>query len=70
MDLDEALHHTGGFGTCQRLVDWLLLLPGALPISLYALLMLLQANDRGQYWCDVPELREAAISETTAKHYR
>ena len=70
MDLDEALHRTGGAGRYQRLVGWLLLLPGALPVGLYTLLVLLQVNDRGQHWCRVPELQKSTLNETVAKRYR
>ena len=70
MDLDEALHHAGGFGSYQRLVGWLLLLPGALPVCLFTLLVLLQANDRGQHWCSVTELQDSTLNETIVKRFR
>ena len=70
MDLNEALHHVGGFGVYQRLVGWLLLLPGTLPSALYTLLVMLQVTYRGQHWCRVPELQQSTLNQTVVKRYR
>lgn len=55
MDMDTILVEIDEWGTYQKLVVWLILLPGVLPCGFHAYDQLFMAASP-EHWCRVPEL--------------
>lgn len=56
MDFDEILPFVGEYGTYQKLMIWLVLLPGTIPCGFNAYSQLFMATSQ-DHWCKIPELQ-------------
>lgn len=57
MEFDNVLSEIGEFGTYQKLVIYLVLLPAVLPCGFHAYAQLFMAADP-DHWCKIPELEK------------
>lgn len=62
MDVDDILLMVGDFGKYQKLILWLVLLPGVIPCGFHAYNQIFMASIP-DHWCYVPELEKLSNKE-------
>ncbi|XP_076054880.1 beta-alanine transporter isoform X2 [Oratosquilla oratoria] len=68
MDFDEILPDIGEFGKYQKMILWLVLLPGVMPCGFHAYNQLFMTTEP-EYWCQVPQLQRANLSDDVLKAF-
>lgn len=69
MDLDEILPDLGEFGTYQKIVLYLVLLPAVLPCGFHAYNQIFMSA-KPEHWCKISALENLNVSANVMKSIR